>query len=1049
MGKGHTTIFLLAFVIAGSARAQSPTGNIAGIVTDANGAHVAGARISITNRDSGLTRNLTTSTEGDYSVTALPPGVYRATAEATGFRLLERVATVEAGTTTTVNLRLEIGEISAKVNVRDVAPLINYEQHQVGGLVNRQQIEDLPLNGRNFLDLAKLEPGVTNPIRGTNNRIFVPMLGAGLQSLPRIGITRVTVDGGDTTLIGAVGAALQVSQEAVQEFQISTVNFDLATSLTTDGAINIVTRSGGNSFHGSAFYFYRDHNLAAYPGLQRDASNPNPFFQRKQFGYQVGGPIRKNRAFFFANYERNNQKGVISIQPRTPDFAPLGGIFPSPFLGNQFNARFDVSLNRNHNAFVRYTHDGNRLFGPNDNRNNSLPSGWSRIKNRADQSLVAFTSVLSSNLVNDLRLSYFYFYTSETPAGADDCPGCFGLSAPRINIADAGVAFGTARRISGPGRRYELTDSLMWQRGNHRLRFGFDWEHGAFGVSLIDQEPAAIELYSPRQVRNFNATQPLAAQIPLPSSFLTLNDILRLPLKSFVTSVGSGQAPLERGFSTRRIVDLYRLYTADTWRINSRLTVNYGLAWSYEPHSLNIDLTKPKLLTAILGANNLNPPRAQMANFAPAVGFAWAATRDGKTVIRGGAGRYFDLVSFNSADILSERLALSPVGIGRRSTPGSAISLDFPQLPTSFTAADLLTILPSIRADLLRQLNPDNRDFTYRNLDLDKTGLFLSDPFYETPYGLHLSLGAQRELAHNLVLTADFAWRRFLHTVLSGIDYNRFNGAQGPVIPRCANAQKNDLTAVCSNGPITFDNTSGIAQYKGLLVRLEKRFSHRTQFLASYALGSYMGSNGPAGPGLVASGFNNDNWFENYGPLATDLRHILNLSGFVDLPMRLQVSFSVSAYSRPPFLAYVNGVDFNGDGTQNDLLPGTRVNQFNRGLAKDDLARLVQSYNQRFAGQKTAGGQTAPPITLPTNYSFNDNFFTQDLRLSRSFSLGGDRVRLVVLGEVFNLFNTANLIQYSGNLNDPSSFGQPGARFSQVFGSGGPRAFQFGARLTF
>jgi len=269
------------------------------------------------------------------------------------------------------------------------------------------------------------------------------------------------------------------------------------------------------------------------------------------------------------------------------------------------------------------------------------------------------------------------------------------------------------------------------------------------------------------------------------------------------------------------------------------------------------------------------------------------------------------------------------------------------------------------------------------------------------------------------------------------------------VIPRCSSDQRKDITAVCSAGPITFDNTTGIAQYKGLLVHLEKRFSRRTQFLASYALGSYKGTNGPGGGQFPGTGFNNYNWFESNGPLPTDLRHILNVSGLVELPRRFQLSFTVSAYSRPPFSAYVSGIDFNGDGTQNDLLPGTRVNQLNRGLGKDDLARIVQSYNQEFAGHLTASGQIAPRLTLPANYSFNDSFFTEDLRLSHTFLLGTERVRFILYGEVFNLLNTANLIQYSGNLNDPASFGQPGARFSQVFGSGGPRAFQLGARLSF
>ncbi len=257
--------------------------------------------------------------------------------------------------------------------------------------------------------------------------------------------------------------------------------------------------------------------------------------------------------------------------------------------------------------------------------------------------------------------------------------------------------------------------------------------------------------------------------------------------------------------------------------------------------------------------------------------------------------------------------------------PGSSVlnsqgrPLDFMNTPTRFTGANLLTILPGIRADLTRKLNPDNRDFTFRNIDVNKTGQNLSDPSYETPYALHFSLGAQRELAYNVVLSVDLVWRRFLHTFIPDIDYNRSNRIpQGPVIPTCSASQRNDVTAVCSAGSITFDSTAGIAEYKGLLVRLEKRFSRRTQFLASYALSSFKGSNATAGLGGVqATGFNNDNWFENYGPLPAAMRHILNLSGFVDLPWRFQIACSLSAYSRPPLSVFVNGIDFNGDGTFN------------------------------------------------------------------------------------------------------------------------------------
>lgn len=215
-----------------------------------------------------------------------------------------------------------------------------------------------------------------------------------------------------------------------------------------------------------------------------------------------------------------------------------------------------------------------------------------------------------------------------------------------------------------------------------------------------------------------------------------------------------------------------------------------------------------------------------------------------------------------------------------------------------------------------------------------------------------------------------------------------------------------------------------------------------------------MGLNGTGTGTTEASGgrvfgFSNDKWFENYGPLPNDLRHILNLSGFASLPWRLQVSVNLSAYSRPPFAPYVSGIDFNGDGTRDDLLPGTRINQFNRGFNREDLRRLVDSYNKDIAGRPLPNGQPAPSLTLPTNFSFNDNYFTQDLRLSRAFSFGGERARFTLYGEIFNLLNSANLTGYGSNLANPAEFGQPSSRFTQVFGSGGPRAFQLGARLSF
>ena len=438
------------------------------------------------------------------------------------------------------------------------------------------------------------------------------------------------------------------------------------------------------------------------------------------------------------------------------------------------------------------------------------------------------------------------------------------------------------------------------------------------------------------------------------------------------------------------------------------------------------------------------------------------ATADGKTRVRAGAGHYVDGTSWvNSIHLLNERRYLMPLGNGRFIVSGANLlfegrPLDFRQ-PTSFTGQQLLRLLPGVRAELEAALNPANRDFTLRNLNRAKEGSNLSDPDSDAPSAIHAGFGVQRELPLGIVASADVVYKRFSHTILNGIDYNRYYSASGPVIPACTPAQRNDDRAVCSNGPIYFDTTAGRARYHGLLVRVEKRLSAGTQLLASYALGSYSGTNGSAtgtveSTGGRATGFNSDNWIENDGPLPSDLRHVLNVSGMVTVPWRFEVSFNVAAYSRPPFSPYVLGLDFNHDGTSDDLLPGTRVNQFGRGLDKGDLARLVEAYNRDFANRTfSVGGSpvTAPPIVLPPTYDFNDGFFSADVRVGRSFELGAATRRLFLFIEGFNLFNTRNLVDYGSDLSNAASFGRPGAGLSQVFGSGGPRAAQVGARAYF
>jgi carboxypeptidase family protein len=1049
--KAEVVLFLSALTI-GTALAQTPTGTIAGIVRDPSGAVVAGVQVHTINMATGFARDSVSSGDGNFSLPALLAGEYQITAEFPGFQKIVRTATVEAGGTTTVDLDLRFGDVRESITASAASPQINFESAAIGGLITRDQIEDLPLNGRSFLELAKLEPGVQPPTRGSNNRTFVPVLGAPQGNNGRG--TRVTVDGGSIMAVGNGGSAMAYSQEVVQEFQTSSVNLDLSTGITDSGAVNVVTRSGGNDLHGTAFYFFRDHNLSAYPGLKRDPANPDPFFQRRQFGFAAGGPLLRNRVFFFGTWERNEQRGVVATTLATPDFAQLSRITASPSLGDQLSSRFDVRLSDRHTLFLRYSHDGSGAYSPSSlfsSGDAAYPSQWTRQSNWADQSVLGLTSVFRPALVNEFRFSYFFISSKEIAPTSQDCADCIGLGAPTINITQANLFIGNATASYNLGRRFHLNDSATWQKGAHRARFGVDGEHNRGGLIQWMNEPATLTLYSPAQVRTYNAspqTQP-DLKIPLPASFTTLDDILQLPLQTATITVGNPRVPQEGGGLVRNWNTL-RLFFQDTWRVRRQFTVNYGLGWSID-RNLNFDLRKPVLLAPLFGYGGLGTTRKQWKNFSPSIGLAWAPSADGNTVIRAGSGIFYDFLFPPNLD--AERAALGAPNLGRQTFSGTSIPnplegiagvpigrpLDFRALPTLFTGVDLISILPAIRASLLQKLS--SADPSVQAIQVTKQlpsqfgSLWPAD--VPIPSSLHVSAGLQRKIAQDFVVSADVAYRHFIHLGLSpsGIDLNHFNSTHGPVIQICSAAQRSDPQALCSTGAINVQESAARATYKGLLLKAKKRFSHGFQLLGSYAFSRNTGTN-------TANGFNLDNWLANRGPLPTDLTHILNVAGVTRLPDGFGLSFNFSYSSAAPFSAFLGGIDLNGDGTTNDLLPGTTVNAFNRSMGRADLGRLVAQFNQSFANAGSLQG-----LTLPAQYSFGRSFHSLDVRLSRSFAFG-ERWSLSLMGEAFNLYNNANLSGYSGDLTSPA-FGQPTSRLTQIFGSEGPRAFQFGTKVRF
>jgi hypothetical protein len=1052
----------VAILIAATAWAQAPVGTISGVVRDQSDAVVPQASITIRSLATGVERHLFSSDDGTFSAPSLAAGPYVVITEISGFKTHRIEVTVATGQVATVNPRMELGAATESVTVSASAVHVETEAHTVSGVITRQEIQELPLNGRSFLQLAFLEPGVTANPGSTaqyNSLFSVSILGGDSNK------TAITVDGGNIRNNIEGNTGMNFSQEVVEEFQLSSANFDLSTGITSVGSVNVVTRTGTNDLRGSAYMFFRNDELAAYPGLKPDPANPDPHFARRNPGGWFGGPLRRDRAFLFTNYEYTSQDGVHSYQPNLASASALAGVYDTPYSGHLFSTRVDLRANNNHSGFVRFSHDQNSGFGPSAGL--SLPSNWLRNVNRSQQAVVGVTSILKPTLLNDFRFNFTYWRNRNLFADDETCADCVGLGFPQLNINGTNVTVGNTSNAT-QGRdlyRYTFLNTLTWVKGDHRLRFGTEIEHapgtGFWGFC----DPACTVGLSPEFVRSVVPAALLGALFPrLPTTVSTNEDLMNLPFAGGVVGVGDPSQPPPYNVDKAKANNRYRFYAQDTWKARSNLTINYGLAWNFESTLVNRDLDKPAYLAPIYGSD-LSATKNNYNNWSPAFGFAWTVDDAGKTVVRGGAGLYWETELLWRR--LRERAAIGPVGNGRLQVPHTSFTNIFPgiinlntglpvpigaPLPasgqlTNLTVSQFMQIYNAQIGALQDQLSPANPDdLSVRNIQLGKTGADLYPLEYPVQHALHMSLGVQRELQGNAVLGIEFVRRRFDDTLLGSLDLNRYNryinGVQTPVIPVCATAaDRANPNAQCSTGGITFWTPGGREVYNALLFKFDKRFSNRYLLGASYALADRSGINTISG-----SITNLDNYDETYGPSGP--RHVLNISAMFDLPGNVQVGFISAMSSRSPVMPYVTNVDLDGDGTSNTGIPGVEFNCFNFGCGKDELASAVAAYNQQYAGQRDARGQLIAPVTLPADYELGDGFSSQDVRVTKTFNLGDSR-RLAVFIEVFNVFNVRNLGGFSYNLSNTATFGQPTNLATQVFGSGGPRAAQVGGRFTF
>ena len=1017
--------------------AQATTGTISGTVSDESGGVVPNTKISITNKATGLGRELLSRPDGSFFAAALSAGEYDVRAEAAGFRAMLRGATVETGTTTTVNLQLQVGATKDVVSVEAAAANITYDSYAVQGVVSRKQIQDLPLNGRSFMALAQLEPGVivtpSNPAQ-FNAQFNVSILGGPASH------TAVSVDGANIRNPVEGGSGQNFSQEIVQEFQLSSVNFDLSTGLTAFGSINVVTRSGGNNLHGAAFFFFRDHNMSAYPSLNRNALTNDPYFARKQTGFWLSGPLKKDKLFFFGNFEYTNQTGVYVVQADLPSLAFFNSVSSAPYRGKQLGMKLDYHINEKHNAFFRYSHDGNTNAGP---FGTPVPqSNFVSNSNWVDQFTLGITSVVSPSIVNDLRFSYWYWQNRNAPAPCAGCPGAGGPEIFFAGISSNNIQLGN--NFNSPQgrdlRRYPLTDSVTWQKGTHRLKFGGDFEFNRGTGYWGFFDPARAYLLSPETLGGLGGAASYGLTGGVVNSFA---DILKLPVATYLVGVGVRDQPAPFQLDQARPNTRVHFYAQDTWRVTPKFTLNYGAGWVYESNLLNFDLKRPAFLTPLYGSN-LEAPAKNYKNFSPALGFAWNVGKHDRTVIRGGSGIFYDTQL--GWWRLGERASLGPNG---RQYLTTSVPVVTAAGVYRYTYGQFLNDLPSI----IKQNNavlPGTGTTPQIQIAKQAGALGALYPHdFPTLQAQHFNIGVQHKVGAGVVVTADFAFRHTIHQTPGGffgasVDYNHFNAVTGPVIPKCPAAQAYDPSAQCSNGPITFWYPGSNATYRAFLLKVDKRFAHHYQFTGSYALQNSKSVNNVSQ--------NLFNYNSSYGP---DLpRHNLNLSGIVETKWGIQMSLIASFVSRPPVQPFISGVDITGsDYTTGGvtILPGMSYNQF---LSTSDLSKLVDQYNTTYAGKPTPAAtagisptQVYPKVTLPNHFHLGFPFQSEDLRITKAFRFK-EKYEARFIGEGFNMFNVGNLTGATNLLTSPS-FGQAQQRIGQTFGTGGPRAFQVALRLQF
>jgi hypothetical protein len=788
--RRSVVLFAVLALVAGSLPAQvsNATGNIQGTITDPSGAVVPEAKVTILNKATGRTIDSETTSSGVYTSGSLVPGVYTVRIEAKGFQTTELTATVQVGVTTGGNIKLQVRTSDETVEVKGEEIRVNTEQATVQGVVTREQIETLPINGRNFLDLAQLEPGVQIQDGGgfdpTKNGFSSISFGG------RFGRTaRIEVDGVDIS-DETVGTTTQnIPASSIEQFEIGQSSLDLSTELTSSGSVNVATRSGTNQLHGQGYYYFRDHRIAA--ALPGGIDSP---FQRHQFGGSLGGALVKDKVFFFLDGERVKQ----DLSAPGVAFNVPGPNYSSPFRDTEIFGKLDWQIKPdNYHFFYRFSYEQNRDVAP------VIPTSYQVFANSSHTPVhAAGLDFNRGSYTHSIRVSYMKFRNGI----GDATKGISVNPAPNLELAIGSDPFclspGTDVFCSGPSylapqTTFQSNEQVKYDGSRtykaHIFRFGGGYNHlqGGGTADFLGLAPAVNAVAT-------SETDPLlytADNVTLGNGQGFNSD-----LKAFGLP-GGGLGPDNR----------ISLYFGDTWKLRPSLTITGGIRYQRDTGRTDSDVAPvpcsqldPTLAANLVaggtpcnanildlyGAGLSRRVRQPNENFGPQLGLTWDPFKDGKTVVRAGAGIYYENSIWNN--ILYDRPARLQRGLFNGSqiacaggTPqpfnlpdGTPENPTFCGQPIGAVADQIAALQQQYQAATIAAGPAVNGVFIGNTLTsgINATGTELIAPAYKSPRSLQINVGLQRQLGTNSVLTVDYLRNVSTHTLL-GIDVNHVGDA--------------------------------------------------------------------------------------------------------------------------------------------------------------------------------------------------------------------------------------------------------------------------------